>query len=271
MTKAKNTVAAENTGMNFLAAEEDMSHIDMDSNVGNEAVSSEDMQVPRLKLTQLISNEIKNGDPQYIDGCKGGDYFHSATRDLYGAKLYAINVFYKMMYNVWKDRKLQGGGLVGSFETEAEANVARNEACTASRIPLDDIKMVNDNFQLKPTGVHYLILLDPATGEETPVIFDMDGSKLKVSKRWNSAIKSLKGERFSHVWELTSFMESNDRNEDYYNTEFKELGFVNASIMASAKEAHGNISADHTAYLENKCVPMHSAPALEDGGEKVLN
>lgn len=270
MTKAKSKVAEANTGLAFLAGE-DTSHIDLNSNTGNEAVGSEDMQVPRLKLTQLISNEIKNGDPQYIEDCKGGDYFHSATRELYGAKLYVVSVFYKMMYNVWKDRKLQGGGLVGSFETEAEAEVARNEACVAVRIPLDDIKEKDANFQLKPTGVHYLMLIDPLTGEATPVVFDMDGSKLKVSKRWNSAIKSLKGERFAHVWELSSFMESNDRNEDYYNTEFKDLGFINAELMNTAREAHGNISADNATYLEHKCTPLDSGPALEHSEEKSVN
>lgn len=266
----KKAAAPVNKGMAFLAKGDDVSHIDMESQAGNEAVRQEDMQVPRLKLAQLISDEIKNGDPSYIDGCKGGDYFHSATRDLFGADLYVINVFYKMTYNVWKDRKLQGGGLVGSFEREVDAQQALNEAAIVARIPLDDTKMIGENFQLKPTGTHYLIVIDGETGEQTPVIFDMDGSKLQVSKKWNSTLSKLKGERFAHVWKLSSFLDSNDRNEQYYNSAFEHLGFVTPDILHAAKEAHGNIVIENQTLLESRSTPIER-PALGEQGEKSVN
>jgi hypothetical protein len=267
---ANKKVAEENTGLAFLATGEDNSHIDMESNAGNEAVRQEDMQVPRLKLAQLISDEIKEGDPSCIKGCKGGDYFHSATRELFGEELYVINVFFKTMYNVWKDRKKQGGGLVGSFEREVDAQEALNEACVVARIPLDDRKLIEENFQLKVTGVHHLAIIDPATSELTPVIFDMDSSKLSISKKWNSTLSKLKGERFAHVWKLKSFMDSNDRNEDYYNVAFEHLGFVTPDIMAQAKVGHSNIIAENQALIESRVQPSDSH-LLENSEEKAVN
>lgn len=243
MAKVNKKAEEENTALSFLAGD-DTSHIDHNSNEGNESVRNEDLQVPRLKLAQLISDEVKNGDPAFIEDCKAGDYFHSATRQLFGKEFYAINVYYKMVYNVWRDRKNNGGGLVASCSSQIEAQEALNEACVADRIPLDDKELIEKNFQLKPTGVHYLIIIDAKTGERTPVIFDMDGSKLSVSKKWNSTIKGLGGARYSHVWKVTSFMDSNDRNEQYYNTAFEDMGFVNKDLMLEAKEAYENIKYD---------------------------
>lgn len=258
----KKSAAKENKSLAMLAGD-DTSHVNLESTQGNEAVGSEDVQVPRMKLAQFISDEVKRGDPSHIDGCEAGDYFHSVTRKLFGNEIYVINVFYKMMYNVWKDRKNQGGGLVGSYETKMEAEEARNEAATIARIPLDNPKEIEENFQLKPTGVHYLLLIDPETLEVSPIIFDMDSSKLPVSKKWNTTITNLKGERYSHIWKLTSFLDTNDRNEDYYNVVFEDQGFANADLFEEAKIAYDSARRENEQFLEHK----RDALALENKEE----
>ena len=98
---AKNTEVAEKKPMGLMAMvaaqESDANlpaHAQRKSDRGNEDVSTEDLQVPRLKLIQAISDELKKNNPLYNPKAEAGDLLNSVTKQLFKMEegLYVINL-----------------------------------------------------------------------------------------------------------------------------------------------------------------------------------
>lgn len=58
-------------------------YIKQDSSRGNENVSSEDLQLPRLDVLQALSPQINKKKENYIDGAEVGMLFNTLTGELY--------------------------------------------------------------------------------------------------------------------------------------------------------------------------------------------
>ena len=69
-------------------------HIKEAAGLGNENVSAEHLQTPRVKLLQQLNNEVDENHNDYIEGTKPGDLINTVTRENYGKELYVINVFF---------------------------------------------------------------------------------------------------------------------------------------------------------------------------------
>ena len=95
-------------------------HIKEAAGLGNENVSAEHLQTPRVKLLQQLNNEVDENHNDYIKGTKPGDLINTVTRENYGKELYVINVFFKEDFVLWKKRE-SGGGLVGTYPSQQAA------------------------------------------------------------------------------------------------------------------------------------------------------
>lgn len=257
MAKAKSTEIAETTDAkaNFLASIATTAtgnlpaHIDLDSNEGNENIKQDDLQTPRLKIVQYISDELKKNDPAYMPDAEAGDMFDSVTKGLM-KEAYIVNVFYARQWLLWRTRKNQGG-LVSAHDSETEAKQALAEICEVERIPLDDEALVAEKFEIVDTPQHYSLLIDPETGAPSPIIIDMPSTKQKVSKQWNTVIRTKQGARYVHIWKVTTKEETNARNEDYFNYSFEWVGYVNEDLLAVAKETYDSLKELHSAQNED--------------------
>ena len=85
-------------------------HVKEASGLGNENVTSDHLQTPRVKLLQQLSNEVDPNHEDYVEGAMPGDFYNTVTNSLLGRALYIINLLFKEEFVVW--RKLnKGGGL----------------------------------------------------------------------------------------------------------------------------------------------------------------
>ena len=167
-------------------------HVAKGKGRGNEDVSASVLTIPRVKQLQKVSNECDKHHPAYIEGAADGVFMNTLTEQLYGEELYCINIKFKDEFVVWKKREA-GGGLAGTFKTEAEAR----DLVAAQKEP--------DQYDIRPTHTHLLLIKDPESGEvSSPVLMDFASSKLKPSKNWNSQINIKGGDRFAGLWKLTS-------------------------------------------------------------------
>lgn len=196
---------------------------------GAENVGSEDVIIPRIELVQALSPARKKSDPAYIDGADEGMLFNNVTRDLYGPELTVVPVYYAKQYLVWKDRKAGGGtnGFRGAFNTKAEA-----EATISS--------LAEDGLEIVDTAQHFVLVYHD--GKWSEAVISMAKSKMKVSKRWNSLMRLTDTDSFSRAYKLSAVVETNARNEQYYNFNVSALGFVSKEVYEQGEKLYEVIS-----------------------------
>src|SRR5574337_276266 len=78
-------------------------YIAKDSARGNESMAADDIQIPRLEITQDLTPMVKAGDADV------GQLYNSVTEELYGQRALFVPVMFIKQYLVWKERKAGGG------------------------------------------------------------------------------------------------------------------------------------------------------------------
>lgn len=215
-------------------------------NRGSEAVGVEDLVIPRLEIVQALSPCLKRSDPAYIDGIEQGHFYNTVTRENYGPVVYFVPVVFRKEFLVWRDRKL-GGGFRGAYQTFNEANLRIAEEEKPSEWAALD------------TGQQFGLVVKNTAGRCDEIVLSMSKSKLKVSKRFNSAIKLIGGDRFSRVYKITGVPETNDKNQEYWNLSITPFGFPGPAIYKAAEQmwrsvnsGDRNVVTDTTGYVEEE-------------------
>ena len=223
MAKAKEETAEEKKGTDVVLQTQSTDLAAMgvdifeDANLGNENVGQEDITIPRLKVAQALSPEIKKTKGEYIEGAEEGSVFNSATRELYELPLIVVPVSYVRRYIEWVPRE-KGGGLIDPNHTEDIL-----EKCT--RNDDGDYVLPNGN-EIVVTPEHFIIIVR-ADGSYEQAVLSMSGSKAKISRSWNTAIRNVKVRnpatgkmvapaRFYQSYKLETVPETNDRG-DFFN------------------------------------------------------
>ena len=154
-----------------IVSSEVPAHVKQGSGLGNENITSDHLQTPRIKQLQQLSNEVDENHSEHIQGAKVGDFINTVTRENYGKELFVVNTHFREEFVVWVKRE-KGGGLVGSYPTQSEA-IAALEA---------EGKIVDDH-EITQTQTHTLLRVDETTGEiaDIPFLFDCSSSKLLSS------------------------------------------------------------------------------------------
>jgi len=198
-----------------------------DANLGNENLDSSALATPQIKLLQSLSPELR----EFRDaGATEGMLFNNVTKELMDSVLCA-NIYLETYVTVWKKRA-EGGGKYGEFASEAEA--------VAHIATLEN----PSSYDAQETHKHYLVLLDPSTGEPvTPAVVYLKSSQLAVSRNWNTDILNRKAPRFASIWELGSRLERNRRNDEYANYTVEFRGWASAELYAQLKHTYMNVSA----------------------------
>lgn len=180
---------------------------------GNEDVGNA-LAIPRIKLLQKMSPEVDKYSPKHVKGAEPGAFINSITGEVYGDELYALNLKFKIEYVVWRNLDI-GGGLLGNFTSQAEAEAA----VAAQEKPSD--------YDIKDTHTHVLLLKNPTTGEvSTPVLMDFTVSKLRTSRAWNTQIATKGGDRFASLWKLKSVPVESRTGQQFMNLDVECLGWT---------------------------------------------
>ena len=84
---------------------------------GMETMSSEDMQIPFLRICQALSPQLVKTDPKFIKGASAGDMFNNVTQQLWEGEegLKIIPCAYEMKYLEFQLRE-SGGGFLGELD-----------------------------------------------------------------------------------------------------------------------------------------------------------
>jgi hypothetical protein len=141
-----------------------------------------------------------------------------------------VPVYFRPVWAVWLDRDANKGktGFRGVFQTKEEADQRVAQG--------DEILEVIDQYE------HYVMVLTPDGIDEA--VITMSRSKAKVSRRWNSLVRMLGGDRFSRVYNLSSVADQNDNGERFYNMRVEVVGYVTKEVHERAAALYDTLSAN---------------------------
>lgn len=213
-------------------------YIKQDKQRGSEGVKTDDLIIPRLEIVQALSPCLKKADPGYIEGSEQGMMFNSVSRKLYGDQVFVVPVWFAKQWLVWKDRKHKdggNGGFFGAFNTPEEAyKRAETEGGEAKGIITID------------TPQQLCLLLDMETGKIEEIMVSMPRSKAKISRQWNSLVRSAGGDRFSRVYQLGTSEQKGPKG-DFWNMTVAVRGFPSKEIYTAAEDLYIKIAAGERA------------------------
>jgi len=207
--RSSNTLATQpSADINALLAE--------DAGAGQESMGREDYAIPRLKVLQDLSPQVKKTEEGYIKGSEPGQFCDPISERVWSGEegVLVIPISYRRSHIEWKTRA-KGGGFVADHGPDG----AILGQCKQN----DQGQMILPNGnQITVNAEYFVFLVDAETGEHTPYVLGLAGSQLKKSRRWNTMINQLRVENpnggptinpaiFYRAYQLSTEPERNDK------------------------------------------------------------
>lgn len=223
MSKAKEVAAPANANL--------PAHLkDAQNGAGNENITSDDLELPRLKLLQALSPEVAEGGDEQVAGAKAGMTINTMTGEIMD-EFYAINVFFSREYAVFRDRQMGGDGVPLTVEQTEEA--ARNY--------ITENGLSHDEFNVVETARHLLLVCEEDGTPKYEAMVLMSATRLRFSSEWNSMIVSTGMDRYAGMWKVSPKRVSNSKGSWFsYTVDFGN--WASETAYEQAKAMYGAVS-----------------------------
>jgi len=207
-------------------------------------VKTESLAPPILKLLQNGSAEAQKRNQNYVEGAEPGMFLNTVTKQLYNGDkgINVIPCYYKLEYQEWSDYG------TGSGRPEMIYPDTSDILDKTTKGPDGKDRLQNGNYILT-VGQHFVIILGDK-GSETAMI-SMSSSQGKISRKWNSMMKSivLDGKNgpytppsFSHIYKLSSVLNTGKGNQ-WYGWNVAKVGLVeDAAMYERAKKFYSSFA-----------------------------
>jgi hypothetical protein len=140
--------------------------------------SSDEMQMPFIRIAQAMSPEIKKTDAKFIEGCGQGDIFNNLTQEYWDKGVEIIPCYVQTKYTEWVPID-DGGGFVGEIDPKDPVLTQTTREGATETLP-------NGNEVVKADN--YVVLVKSNDDTWSPAVLDMKSTALKVSRRWKTQI-----------------------------------------------------------------------------------
>ena len=218
---------------------------------GLEEVTSEDVQIPFLRVLQALSPQIKKSDPAYIKGAEQGGIFNTVTKKFWSGDdgVLVIPTYFQKKLLEFVPRS-EGGGFVGEINPKNLPKIVKENG----------MEMLENGNELVRTAQHYVkIVHDDGTLENA--IVDMKKTQLKKSREWVSIMgmfkypkeagQNLVGKTMDswyNMFRLTTIEESNDKGSWYtwkivHEKQVDKIEYVNESKSLHTSLSSGELTA----------------------------
>ncbi len=212
-----------------------------DADIGKENIGKDDIEIPRLKLMQGLSPEL-----QEFDGLKAGAFFHPAAEFIFDAPFRAVPIFMDQRYILWRPRDAGGGILAraddgihwspssGEFTVQLDkkdggATVTWKMAPTVQQSGLANWGTMDPNDPNSPpaaTLMYNFLLAFPDEPDLMPAVLSFQRSSIKIGRRFNTKLKTVRAPLFGTMWQFGSVQDSNSRGQDFFNIDVRSAGLV---------------------------------------------
>lgn len=192
---------------------------DVGNREGKEGVGQGDLLIPRLKLAQNLSNEMKKSNENYNPDLEEGNFFNSVTGEIYGENVTIIPLHFFNEYIEFDDNRKPI-----KFYQRGELPPAQDLAM------VDGKKPKCTTFKCRMS----LILKDDGSVDPIVVSFKYVGKKTPTNK-WNYLISEKNLPAYAYTYNLQSMVVSNDKGE-WAGGKFTRGDFTPAALYESAKQ-----------------------------------
>ena len=208
--------------------------LEEDSGAGLENFTTDDMQIPFVRILQALSPQLNKQDSLYIKGAEQGDMFNTVSQDIYKADegVTIVPCYFEKKFLEFALRSTGGGFIKELKPTDNDINLTNREGT---------IEMLPSGNELVRTHQH-LVIAKGANGEYAPAVLDMKKTQLKVSRRWNTlknGIRLPSGKPmpiYGTAWNLFTVSESNDQGT-WYNYKLNRVTEITSDIEEMMLEA----------------------------------
>jgi len=211
-----------------------------DSGKGLENMRAEDMATPRLILMQALSKELLKNN-----ALSAGDFFHSATEEIFSEPLLVTPIYYDRRYLLWNPRDSGGGILARSDDgvnwspPNAEFDVKLDKkdgghkvkwktAPTVAKSGLAEWGSMNPADPQSPpaaTLMHNFVFAFPGDPDRMPAVFTFQRSLVQEGRKFLTRLKAQRAPMFGTIFELSSTDETKGDNS------FKGVSLVGKGLI----------------------------------------
>tara|TARA_S200002703_G_C3773600_1_gene238159 strand:+ start:619 stop:1401 length:783 start_codon:yes stop_codon:yes gene_type:complete len=214
-----------------------------DAAAGLSNIGHDDLALPFLKILGQLSPETNKRDGKYVEGAEPGMIYNSVTGELFDGEkgIKVIPCHYKLEYIEWQDRGTGPSAPVNIYPSSSDIlSKTTRGGDYKDRLP-------SGNY-VEKTASHFIIV---AEKNPSTALIAMKSTQLKVSRKWNSMMQSikLKGKNglftpasFSHIYNLRSVQQSNDKGT-WFGWDIAKVGMVeDTSLYQQAKKFYESVS-----------------------------
>ena len=208
--------------------------LEEEAGAGLENFTTEDMQIPFIRIIQALSPQLQKDDPLYIKGAEQGDIFNTVSQQVYKADegITVVPCFFEKKFLEFQLRS-SGGGFVRELAADDKDITMTSREGTIELLP-------NGN-ELVRTHQH-LVIAQSADGTIAPSVLDMKKTQLKVSRRWNTLKNSARLPSgalmpiYGTAWQVTTVLEANDQGK-WFNYKLDRVNDITPTIEKMMLEA----------------------------------
>lgn len=274
MAKTELAVQNANTG---LAVAADFMQDMLGQGTGLEGTDSESFAIPFLHVLQKMSPAVDEDDGAYIQGAKPGMLVNTVTKKLLDGKagFDILPVAYKRSFILWGSREGGEGGFKGEF-TPAQMEKLRDAGEVieiGGRLYKPDSNgKVNEKTadRYTDTRTHFVIAIDPETGETTQAILALASTQVKQSRMLmtmlsqrkvaNAAGQKVTPPTFANRVRLTTISQSNEKGT------WHTVNFVLGDLVTD-RELFMEAKAFYDAVASGAAKADHERAANATGGD----
>ena len=173
---------------------------------GLDAFRASDLPKPFIKVAQKGNPEIEDRDPSYIEGLKVGNFFNTLTKEVYGASINVIVLYYEPAWLVYGANRgpFKGKYAPGSFKT------------TGSKYAKDKDEKLKDMEGNTVIESMIFYVINAAKPEDGIALLTLYSSSIKHAQNWVFAITHAllpsgnNAPLYGHVWNLKLEYNSNE-------------------------------------------------------------
>ena len=227
-----------------------------DAGQGISNIKQDDLALPFLKVLGQLSPEVNKRDAKHVEGAEPGMIINTVTNEVYDGEkgIEGIPVHYKRQYIEWQDRGESQGAPVKIYEATGEIPITKRDKFNKDRLP-------SGNY-LENTASHFVVILGK---NPTTALISMKATQLKVSRKWNSMMMSIKMQgkngmftppTYSHVYKLKTVQQSNDKGT-WFGWDVSKVGPVSdAGVYQIAKDFSTNVAKDSVSVKHEAEAPQ---------------
>jgi hypothetical protein len=236
---SNNNAVAEKKTAGALAA----NFFEADADQGLKNIGHEDLALPFLKILGQLSPEVNKRDGKYVQGAEPGMIYNSVTGELFDGEegIEVVPCHYKLEYIEWQDRGEGSGAPVAIHPSSSDImSKTTRDASYKDRLP-------NGNY-IERTASHFVVV---NSSNPSTALIAMKSTQLKISRKWNSMMASIKMKgkngmftpaSFSHVYKLKTTQQSNDKGT-WFGWEVTKVGPVgDEALYTQAKSFADSVS-----------------------------